>query len=308
MVWSVVADYTGPVVGEVPSGLPPFSLALPWSRVTDLAVAGAVIALVGFAEPAAIARTFATQDRRRWNPDREFVSQGLANVVSGVSGGFPVGGSFSRSSINRLSGGKSRWSGAVTGLVVLVFIPFAGVLEQLPAAVLGAIVIVGVANLIDVRSLVDDWNYSRLQGLVGIATFVLTLQLASRIDIAVLIGIGLGVAVHIWRELEFEVRAEVREATLLVQPHGVLYFGSAPAIGDKLTELLADFPTVDEVRFDLSSLGRIDYSGAVVLLDLVKDTQTADLVVTLHRIPPQARRILGEVWEGELADLEVRSS
>ena len=82
-IYSVIVDYSGPVVGEIPTGLPPFSLALPWDRVGELLVPGIVIALVGFAEAGAISRTFAAQDRQRWNPNLEFLSQGAANLASG---------------------------------------------------------------------------------------------------------------------------------------------------------------------------------------------------------------------------------
>ena len=160
---------------------------------------------MGFAEPAAIARTFAAQDRQPWSSDREFVSQGVANLVSGISGGFPVGGSFSRSSVNRMAGGKTRWSGAVTGLVVLAFLPMAGVLSPLPRAILAAIVIAAVVQLIQVRSLIRLFVYSRPQALVAWGTFGVTLALAPRIEWAVLIGIGLGILLHLWRELSVEV-------------------------------------------------------------------------------------------------------
>jgi len=303
--YSLIAGYAGATVGDIPSGFPPLSLDLPWRELPQLIIPAIVIALVGFAEPAAIARTFATQDRQRWDPDREFISQGLANLAAGISGAFPVGGSFSRSSINRLAGGRTRWSGAVTGVAVLIFLLFASVLESLPEAILGAIVIVGVYQLIDIRGIVDVWRYSRLQGLVAVATFVLTLLLAPRIDIAVIIGIGFGVAVHLWRELEFEIQTSVEDESVYVRPHGVLYFGSAPAISDRMTGLLAEHPEVNRIRFDLAHLGRIDYSGAVVLKATVEDMTLAELEVTIERIPPQARRILTKVWEGTLADFEV---
>ncbi len=119
LAFSLLTGYTGPSVGAIPSGLPPFTLDLPWRALPALLVPGGVIALVGFAEPAAIARTFAAQDRQRWSPDREFISQGMANLAAGVSGGFPVGGSFGRSFVTRLAGGKTRWSGAITGLLAV---------------------------------------------------------------------------------------------------------------------------------------------------------------------------------------------
>ena len=41
-------------------------------------------------------------------------------LAAGFSGAFPVGGSFSRSSLNRLAGATSAWAGAITGAFVLL--------------------------------------------------------------------------------------------------------------------------------------------------------------------------------------------
>lgn len=60
-------------------------------------------------------RRYAIEDRKAWDPGREFVGQGLANLAAGAFNGYPAGGSFSRSSLNRLSGARSRWSGVLTG-------------------------------------------------------------------------------------------------------------------------------------------------------------------------------------------------
>ena len=110
VIWSEVTDYDGAVVGDLPGGFISLSLDLPFGDAADLLIPGIVIALVGFAEPASISRTFATADRIPWSANRELVSQGVANLASGVSGGFPVGGSFSRSSLNRLAGASTAWS------------------------------------------------------------------------------------------------------------------------------------------------------------------------------------------------------
>ena len=191
LAYSTAAGYAGPVIGNIPTGFPPFSVGLPWSEAGGLLIGGVVIALVGFAEPAAIARTFAAQDRTTWSPDQEFISQGLANIASGLSGGFPVGGSFARSSVAKLAGGRTRWSGAVAGLAVLSFLPFAGILTDLPTAVLGAIVIAAVARLIRLDQIVRIWQFSKPQAAVAGVTFGATLVLSPRIDIAVLLGIYL---------------------------------------------------------------------------------------------------------------------
>lgn len=305
LIYSHVTDYNGAVVGMVPTGFPDLRTSFPWGSTIELLIPAGVIALVGFAEAASISRTFAAQDRSVWQPNREFISQGVANIASGFSGGFPVGGSFSRSSVNRLSGGRSRLSGGITGVVVLSFLPFADVLERLPRAVLGAIVIVAVVRLIRVDAVVTVFRYSRWQGAVGLATFVLTLALAPRIDLAVVTGVAFGIAVHLARELRTSVSAHFEDGVLRVQPIGVLYFGSAPAIEGALTSLLAANPEAHTLVIDLSHLGRIDYTGALVLRKLARDAEAAGLEVDMEEVPPQTRHLLTRVWEGHLPHHET---
>ena len=155
-----------------------------------------VIALVGFAEAAAISRTFAAADNESWDANREFVSQGVANLAAGISGAFPVGGSFSRSALNRLAGAQTWWAGAITGAVVLSMLPLTPLLSDLPTAVLGAIVIGAVLKLMDVRGLWDLRTQSSTHLLVGVGTLVATLLTAPRIERGVLIGIGLSIVVQ----------------------------------------------------------------------------------------------------------------
>jgi len=196
---SRLADYGGPVVGDVPTGMPNLSLDLPWGSTGSLLVGGILIALVGYAEPASIARVFADAEGQKWSASREFVSQGVANVVAAFSGSFPVGGSFSRSSLNRLAGARTRWSGLVTGVTVLVFLPFADVLAPLPRATLGGVVIAAVVGLVRPAELVGMVRRSPSDALVAWVTFAATLALAPRVEQGVLVGILLSLAFGVRR-------------------------------------------------------------------------------------------------------------
>ena len=91
VVWSEAVDHTGAEVGDLPGGFITLSLDLPYGDIGSLIVPGIVIALVGFAEPASIARTFATADRIPWSANRELVSQGVANLASGLVVAIGVG-------------------------------------------------------------------------------------------------------------------------------------------------------------------------------------------------------------------------
>ena len=299
ILYSSFFGYGGERVGQVPAGLPPLRLVQPWRALPQLLVGGVVIALVGFAEAASIARTYATQERSRWQANREFISQGAANLAAGLFGGFPVGGSFARSSVNRLAGAKTRWSGAVTGVAVLMFLPFTFLVAPLPKAVLGAVVIAAVSKLVRLRELWAFKNLSRPQALLAWATFVLTLLLAPRIDYALLSGIGLAVAIHLWREQRLVVRWRFEADTLTILPLGVLWFGSAFRLEDSLSDALAEHPQAERMVLDVGGLGRIDLSGALAIKQMLSDAAEAGLGVTLENVPPFAEKWLTRLWTPE---------
>jgi SulP family sulfate permease len=281
IIFSHVFKYQDNVIGILPSGLPALSLDLPWHRSLELLIPAAVVALVGFAEPASIARTMATQNRETWSVDREFISQGVANIASGICGCFPVGGSFSRTIISFKAGAKTRWCGAITGLTVLACLPVMWILEPLPKTVLAAIIISAVISLVDVKELYRIVCDSRPQGIIACTTFVLTILLSPRVDIAILIGITLSVAIHLWREKRLEIKAEYQGAVLTLSPHGVLFFGSVPTLGDAIRNALAHHSQTKKLVLDLTRIGRIDYTGVVTLKRLLLDAERADLEVKI---------------------------
>lgn len=279
--------YEGATVGSIPERLPPLSLSLPWSQLPELVLPALIIALVGFVEPSAIARSFAAAERRPWDPNREFVSQGAANLAAAVSGGFAVGGSFSRSAINRLAGARTRWSGAIAGVAVLAFLPFAGILSGLPVAVLAGIVIGAVGPLVRPLPIVRLARLSRPQFLVAAITFALTLALSPRIEEAVVVGIALAVAVHLWRELRLELPASSDGTTLHLRPRGVLWFGSAARLQDAFLAHIGAQPDTERLVVHLDGLGRIDITGALALRGLLEDARRAGLEVEITDVRPR---------------------
>jgi sulfate permease, SulP family len=295
LVASVLMGFDGETVGDVPAGLPPFMVGLPWSRLPSLIFPGIVIALVGFAEAASICRTYASEERQAWNANREFISQGVANVAAGLTGAFPVGGSFARSAINRLAGARSRWSGLVTGLTVLAFLPFADVLAPLPRSVLAGIVMAAIWSLFRPGRLVELWVVSPLQALVGWGTFGFTLLLAPHIEQAVLLGVVLAVSVHLWREFTPGVESRREGETLHLEPRGVLWYGSAPALEEALLARLAEDADVARVVVHCGGLGRIDLTGAYGLAEMMEQVRRSGVEVTLEGVPAHARRVLSAV-------------
>ncbi len=299
-ILSLVFNLDVATIGNIPTDLPSFSFGLPYSRVLDLMIPAAVIALVGFVEPASIARTYATAKRERWSANQEFLSQGAANVAAALTGTFPVGGSFGRSSLNERAGAKSRWSGFVTGVTMLVFLPFASVLETVPRAALGAVVVSAALSLIRFDRIAAMWQWSKPQSATAVATLAATLGLDPRIDLAILFGIVLSVAVHLWREIQVHVSiTTIDDHTLRVSPFGVLWFASTNRIVETVLSTVADHPDVTRIEIDLEGVGRLDLTAAGDLADFANEQRSNGIIVEFHAVPPHARRLFENVLRTE---------
>ena len=94
--------------------------------------------------------------------------------------------------------------------------------------------------------------------------------------------------------------------TLIVDLSGVLWFGSAAALEDQLFEQLADEPDVNKVVLRCSGLGRIDFSGANVLHEMVDHAGRANIELAIEDVPDHALRLLSAV--GLLTLSETRST
>ena len=198
---SWTTNYSGSVVGELNGGFISFDFNFAWSSTSQLIIPAFVIAIVGFAEPAAIARTFAADGKSSWDPDKEMTSQGIANLASAISQAFPVGGSFGRSSLNHFAGATSTWSGAVTGAFVLLALPFASLLEYLPSSILGATVIGAVIRLIKPKEFLNLIRNSFGDATVGVVTLVATLATSPRIERGIMIGLAISFLNYYFKKL-----------------------------------------------------------------------------------------------------------
>lgn len=178
------------VVGQIDSGLP--SVGLPSRELADytaLLAPAAGVLLVGFAEGLGAAKTYAVREGYDIDANRELLGLGVANLGSGLASGMVVNGSLSKTAVNGAAGARSQLSGLVVAVLSVVTLLFlTGLFEQLPDAVLAAVVIAAVAELVDVRAfltLFRVWS-TRLQGTYG---------LAARSDFAAAVTAALGVLV-----------------------------------------------------------------------------------------------------------------
>jgi len=183
-----------PIVGHIPKGLPKFtgSAVFPLTEIHHLSVVVLSIVLVGFMESIAIAKTLAQKHNYELDSSSELIGLGVANLMSGLFGGYPVCGSFSRSAVNNDSGAMSGISAIVTATVVaLVLLFLTPVFELLPLATLAAIVISGVISLVDYPEAIYLWKVHKFDFGVWMCAFLGTLFLGVELGLGISVGISI---------------------------------------------------------------------------------------------------------------------
>jgi SulP family sulfate permease len=174
-------------VGDIPNSLPAFGLPdLDGGTMGSLVATAFVITLVGFMESIAVAKVYARRHRYEVDANQELVGLGFANVASGMFGGYPVTGGFSRTAVNDTAGARTPLASIITAILVLLTVLFLTPLfTALPNAALGAIIIVAVLNLIDISEMRHIAHVKR-SDLIGLGVaFVATLVLGIEVGIVV---------------------------------------------------------------------------------------------------------------------------
>lgn len=186
-------------VGAIPQSLPPFTVPMFDAELwRQLAVPALLLSIIGFVESVSVAQTLAARKRQRIDPDRELIGLGAANVTAAFSGGYPVTGGFSRSVVNFNAGAETPAAGAFAAvgiaIAALFLTPF---LASLPIATLAATIIVAVLSLVDLRTPREIWRYSPKDFIAMAATLVVTLAVG--IEPGIMTGIGVSLALYLWR-------------------------------------------------------------------------------------------------------------
>jgi sulfate permease, SulP family len=182
------------VVGDVPAGLDIFNSPTFDYSFGTVFVDVIPLTIIAYMEGFAVARkTAATRGQLSFlNPSQELVALGVGNLLNSVASGYPVSGSFSRSSLNMACGAISPLSNVVTLVIILVALGvFTKAFYFIPLAALSAVVMVAVLGLIDFHEFWTAWKLSKKDFLVMFSTFVFTFIYDTEI------GLGIGIALSI---------------------------------------------------------------------------------------------------------------
>ena len=234
------------VAGIVPAALPtPHMPTIKLHWLLDLSTDALAIAFLGLLEALAIAKAISNDTRQRLDYNRQILAEGLANLVGGSFRALPGSGSLSRSAINHQAGGRTRASGVLAALfVALALLILAPLARYVPKPALAAILLLTAVRLIDVKRLGYTLRASRPDAAIVVVTAVA--GLAFGLDQAILIGIGLSVALFVPRAARLKVTELVVDELSIVRARrsgeasapdfliydfeGELFFGIAPEL------------------------------------------------------------------------------
>jgi len=297
------------VVGDLPSGLPHFTLPeFDAAILRELAPGALAIVLVGYAEALGAANAAAMQGGGEIDPNQELVAHGPANILSGLLGGFLVVGSLSKTSVAMAAGGRTQLANVVAAIFcLLTLVLLTPLFRGMPRPALAAIVIVAMLHLSKPGYLRELLIRSRLE--FGVAAIVIVAELT----LGVLEGIAVGVILSLllliyrathphgavlgqlpreeaYRDVKRHPEALTFPGLLIWRGSGDLFFASIGRFDIGLrAALAASRPPSKHVLVDASSVNFIDTTACDRLLRFIEELRTRGITVAFARVRDEVR-------------------
>ena len=250
--------------------------------------------------------------KTRHLPNKELIGQGIGNSIAAVFGGIPGAGATIRTVVNIQSGGKTKLSGMIAALVLLVILLVLSPLaSQIPAAVLAGILVTVGIGVMDYKGLNALSKIPRTE--VIIMAVVLLLSVFCNLVYAV--GIGLVLASlffmkkmrdlgkddtrvttvakeNMWDD-EKKLSSYFKENVFIKHLSGPLFFGFTSEFVN-ISNQIPKSASILMIR--MSKVPYIDQSGLFALEDVLMDLIQKDikiLFVGLQRQPNYLMKTIG---------------
>jgi len=289
------------VLGRVAHGAPSFGLhALSWHSVIEVFPVSVVVALVVISQSAATSRAFADLGNYEVDVGRDFVGVGAGSILAGLGGSFAVDASPARTAAVANAGGRTPWAGLGAAAVVVLLVPAAGILKDVPIATLGAVLIYIASRIFHVRDLAAVLHFDVFEFGLAIIT-LLTVAL-----VGVEQGIVVAVALAILDRTRLSARPNVHlmgriPGTTSWEPIGAgrgsqelpgvivllfaspLYYANATHFRTQVEKVLDSEPTAHAFVLDVLGMHDIDFTGCRELGHLLDELERRHMSVDMAR-------------------------
>lgn len=282
-------SYGVAIVGTVPEGLPIFELPdLSLSTMEQLIPTVLTVAIIGIVECIGIAKAIeAKHQNYSIQPNQELFAIGISKIGGAFFQALPTSGSFTRSAINNEAGAKTTIASLITVLILVLTLLFlTPVFYYLPKAMLAAIILLAVRNLIEHKIAKHLWYTHRRDFVVMLVTFIGTLALG--IKEGILIGILLSFMTVLYlsskpniitlgrvpnttyyRDVERLGVEEQEEGLLILRFENQLFFANAAYFKDEVKACLTKTKRpINCVIIDAKSIHDMDSSGVASLREV----------------------------------------
>ncbi|WP_375236283.1 SulP family inorganic anion transporter [Winogradskyella sp.] len=311
-------------IPEIPSGLPEFKTEIftgfSLGNITPYFFTALTLALLGAIDSLLTSVVADNMTKTKHKPNKELLGQGIGNSVAALFGGIPGAGATIRTVINIKSGGKTKLSGMVSGvLLFIVLLALAPLASKIPAAVLAGILITVGIGVIDYKglkaipTLPKDIKIGLIKFSSEVLIMLVVLILSSLWDLVYAVGIGLVLASLLfmkkigditanqsllepidetpWKD-EANMPLNLKEEVFIKHIEGPLFFGSTAGF-----QLLAkQIPnTAKTVVIRMEKLTYMDQSGLYAMEDVLFELKKQNIDILMTGILKQSKLLMERI-------------
>ncbi|MEP0212746.1 MAG: SulP family inorganic anion transporter [Cellulophaga sp.] len=312
-------------IEEIPSGIPTPNMAIftqfSITSLTPYIFTALTLALLGAIDSLLTSVVADNMTKTKHKPNKELIGQGIGNTIAAIFNGIPGAGATIRTVVNINSGGKTKLSGMVAGVLLLVVLLALGpIASQIPAGVLAGILITVGIGVMDYKglkaipSLPRDLKIGPFKVSSEVIIMLVVLVLSSTWNLVYAVGIGLVIASLMFMKKIGDLTAERSDVKSLLQEKawkdeanfpvylkeevfikhikGPLFFGST----SEFQQLASQIPsTASTVIIRTGRMQYMDQSGLYAMEDVLVDLKKNNVNVLFVDLLQQPRYMMERI-------------
>ena len=311
-------------IQEIPSGIPQIRWEIfsgfTLSSLTPYIFTALTLALLGAIDSLLTSVVADNMTKTKHKPNKELVGQGIGNSIAALFGGIPGAGATIRTVVNINAGGKTKLSGMIAGVLLLIIMLGLGpIASKIPAAVLAGILITVGIGVMDYKglkaipSLPKDIKIGPFKISSEVLIMLVVLILSTFWNLVYAVGIGFVIASlmfmkkigdltaersdvkslkeEAWED-ELDFPTNLKEKVFIKHIKGPLFFGSTSNF-QALYEQIPD--TAKTVIMRLGRMQYMDQSGLYAMEDMLQGLKTKNIEVLFVNLLQQPRYMMERI-------------
>ena len=302
-ILAVYMNFNVPTIGEIPMGLPEITIPTKFDilQLNTIITLAITLALLGSIDTLLTSLVADSMTKTKHRPNKELIAQGIGNALCSFVGAIPGAGATMRTVINIKSGGKTRVSGMIHSLTLLLIVLFfAPLASKIPLSVLSGVLIKVGFDILDYKFLKLLNRVSKIDLLIMLTVFLLTIF----VDLIMAVGVGITfasiIAVYkvskrtrmqtsnVSRKIDFDINLDSND-TQVLQIDGSLFFGTASILDRKIDKISVN---TKFVILDCLKVHFMDISAIFMIEEIIGKLKEKDVKTILILKHYQKRKLL----------------